>query len=442
MAMRQETRRAFTLGVFNGTLFEFAERLIDPPLVLTWFVNQLTPSNLLAGLVAPMSTGGWFLPQLFISGRVQRMERKMPSYILAAVIRSTSWLLLGLGVWLVDDPRLLLVSFFVLYAVARLASGLSGLAFFDIVGKTIPARRRGSFFAWRQLLGGALGLGAGWVVNVVLKHPALPFPHGHAFLFFLYFALIVPALTAFTFVREPPGAALVEPVGLRKQLRRARTVLYQNGVYRRYMSARLMLGLAGISLPFYGIYAKNVLHAADGMVGVYVGVRVAALLLFNLLWGSVSDRRGNRLVMRLLLAGNALTTLLALLMVAAVNLLQLRGSWLPFLALPLFVLDGAMRPAQVMVGSNFLLELAPEEERPLYLGFSNTLMGVAVLLSGLGGLLVDGFGFGALFAVSLALYLSGYALAGGLPEPRAGMAQEENERKHVDEQSDAEHSGD
>jgi hypothetical protein len=45
-------------------------------------------------------------------------------------------------------------------------------------------------------------------------------------------------------------------------------------------------------------------------------------------------------------------------------------------------------------------------------------MGIVVLISGLGGLIVDFLGFAGLFALSLGLYLAGYALATRLPEPR------------------------
>ncbi|MBN1954383.1 MAG: hypothetical protein JW900_04950, partial [Anaerolineae bacterium] len=63
LVQKREGRRSFALNVFNGVAFEFAERLIDPPLVLTWFVGQLTSSNLLVGLVVPLGDAGWFLPQ-------------------------------------------------------------------------------------------------------------------------------------------------------------------------------------------------------------------------------------------------------------------------------------------------------------------------------------------------------------------------------------------
>ena len=418
MLPEREVRRSFVLGILNGTAFGFAEALIDPPVVLTWFVSQLTSSNLLIGLVAPLGNAGWFLPQIFVSTRIQRMRRTMPAYVASAVIRTVAWLLVAAAVWMVDDPTLLLISFFALYSIARVSSGLGGLSFFDVIAKTVPARRRGSFFAWRQLVGGVLGLGGGWIVKTILNSPALPFPDGHAFLFLIYCVGMALGMLAFALVREPPGVVSAGPVTMDDQLRRSRRLVQADPVYRRYMAARVALGLTSVALPFYGVYAKNVLGASGGMAGIYVAARIGGTLIFNLPWGRLSDRRGNQLVMRLLSLGSGATALLALGLVGLIGLVQPQGSWLPYVALPIFFLDGAVRPAHIMVGSNFLLELAPEGERSLYLGLSNTLLGVVVLISGLGGLVVDAFGFAGVFALSIGLSVVAYVFASGLPEPR------------------------
>ena len=414
----REERRSFVLGVFNGAAFRFAESLIDPPLVLTWFVSDLTTSNLLRGLVAPLGDACWFLPQIFVSARVQRMRYKKPSYTWAAVGRTIAWVSLAVAVWFVHDPLLLLVGFFLLYMLARLLSGVAGLAFFDVVAKTVPARRRGRFFAWRQFLGGLFGLGGGWIVKTLINHPDLPFPRDYALLFALYCVTMAPGLFAFGLIREPPGAVVSEPVTVGEQLQRAFALLRLDQVYRRYIGARLILALALIALPFYGIYAKDVLGAPDWMVGVYSITRLAALLVSNLFWGWLSDRKGNRIVMRVLNANIGLNALLAAGLVVLVALLRPQGTWLPYLALPLYALDGAARPAYIMAGGSYLLELAPEKQRALYMGFTNTLMSVGILVSGMGGLVVDLIGFGGLFALAAGLCLAGYALATGLPEPR------------------------
>jgi MFS family permease len=238
-------------------------------------------------------------------------------------------------------------------------------------------------------------------------------------LFFLWGVFTIVTTTAFMGVREPPGVTVEAPTTATQLFKRAGHLLRQDKVFRRYIAARISLSLASIALPFYAVYARTGLGAPEGMVGVYVSVRVGAMLLSNLAWGRLSDAWGNRLAMRLMTVGNGLTVLLALLLLALVGGLRLQGAWLPYLAIPIFFLDGAVRPAQMMTGNNFLLELAPEAELPLYMGISNTIIGIALLFSGLGGILADLFGFVGVFVVSLGLYVIGYVLATALPEPRA-----------------------
>jgi MFS family permease len=418
---QKANRRNYVLGLANGALFRFGEALIDPPVVLTWFVSSLTSSNFIIGLISPLGMIGWFLPQLFVSERVQRMERKMPMYVLGGAIRTAAWLLLVVTMWLAQDPAVLLVGFFALYTIARVSSGVGGLPFFDIVAKIIPARRRGTFFGIRQLVGGVLGFGGAWIVARVLSDPALPFPRGHAVLFTVYALVTGLSVAALAATREPPGEARTEPATLGQQLRRARQLLRDDKIFRRHVAARASFGLAGIALPFYTVYAKNVLGAPEAMVGVYVAVRVGASLLFNLPWGRLSDLRGNRLVMRLLSLASGLSALLALALVVYVGLSRPREAWLPYLALPILFLEGATLPARMLVGNNFLLELVPESERPLYLGVASTLVGTILLLTLAGGLLADLMGFAGLFAVSLVLYLIAYRLATALPEPRSDV---------------------
>ncbi|MFL7792352.1 MAG: MFS transporter, partial [Anaerolineae bacterium] len=227
----------------------------------------------------------------------------------------------------------------------------------------------------------------------------------------------------FIAVREPPSVVAKEAVTLKEQLHRGGRLLRENRIYQRYLAVRMLLALTGIALPFYSVYAKNVLGAEAAMAGIYTATSIGARLLSNLAWGGISDRKGNLLVLRLLAAGRGLTLLLALVLVIFASLLKLEGDWLPYLAVPLFILDGATFPAGILSGSNFLAELVSEVERPIYLGMTNTLMGVFTLLSVLGGLLVDLLGFAGLFAVALVLCVIGLVLTAGLPEPRESTNQ-------------------
>lgn len=416
---QRKVRRSFALGVLNGALFQFSRALVDPALVLTWFVSELTQSSFLIGLVVPLTKGGWFLPQMFVSGYLQRRPRKLPFYVATGAVRLACWAMLAGLTWLVSDRDTLLVAFFVLYSLVQVTAGLAGIPFFDVVAKTIPATRRGSLFAWRQLLGGLLSIAAGWIVKQALNGGlGLPFPRGYAFLLTVSTGVIALALISFALIPEPKGAVVEERVRLGRQIRRAWSLANHDISFRLYLAARVALLFGGIAVPFYTVLAKEVLGAGVEMVGVYLIATQTAALATNLLWGRLSDRHGNRLVLRLTTAGKIVTTALALGLSVLVRSAGLGGWWLPYLMVPVFALEGALRPAGIIGGSNLLLEIAPPVERPVYLGFANTVLGLTLLATSTGGLIVGHLGFEGLFALALVCHSLAFVFSTRLREPR------------------------
>ncbi len=68
--------------------------------------------------------------------------------------------------------------------------------------------------------------------------------------------------------------------------------------------------------------------------------------------------------------------------------------------LAFFTIGG--RTAGIMMGgNNYILQHSPAEKRPLYIGLTNSTLGLTLLSASLGGLIVDEFGYGVLFLVVL-----------------------------------------
>lgn len=145
---QRHLKRNFSLGVLNGAIFNLFSALLDPSLVLSWFVSQLTTSNFLIGLIVPIQQVGWFLPQLLVSSYLQRRQRKLPFYAYMAGVRVAMWGLITLAVFLVEDAAVLRAVFFILLTAYSLGDGLAGISFVDIVAKAIPPTRRGAFFGF------------------------------------------------------------------------------------------------------------------------------------------------------------------------------------------------------------------------------------------------------------------------------------------------------
>jgi Na+/melibiose symporter-like transporter len=249
------------------------------------------------------------------------------------------------------DPILLLTVFFLLYTGNNLASGFAGTPFMDIVAKTIPVERRGTYFGGRDLWGALTAMAAGYFVSLLLNPNIAPaFPVNFGFIFLLAGIAVTAGLGAFSLVVEPAEISPVKSITFFEQVRAARHLVRGNGIYRRFLLARVVLAVSDIASPFYAIYATRVLGIPPETIGVYIGIATLAGLIANPLWSRTSDRRGNRIV--LLGAASCLVTLPLLALLFGL----LPSS--PALALPfglLFLLNGFARPAANIAYPSYLL---------------------------------------------------------------------------------------
>jgi MFS family permease len=407
-------QRNFRLGVLNGLLFTLAETLVDPTLVLVAFVGSLTHSPLWLGLVVPLRDGAWFLPQLWVSGFLQSRPRKITLYRWMVVVRMATWLLMTAAVFLIRHPGWLLAVFFVTYGVYALAAGVGGLPFLEVVSKTIPPRRRGQFFAWRLALGGLAAIGASVLVRYLLDDSGpLVFPHNFGLLFALGWIPALIGLAAFALIAEPPDRAeTVRPrASALAQLTRARQIIRSDGNYRYFLFLRMALLWGGAAIPFFAVYVQQHLGGPLSMVGVYLAVFTGSSLAANVLLGVFSARLGNRRTMVIASQASLIMTGVVLALMFLAEPLRVSGAVASLWLLPVFVLYGVRESAQSVSGQSLLLDIAPPSERTLYIGFTNSLLGLALLSTGLSGLVVARFGFVALTILAFGANLLGIAFA-------------------------------
>lgn len=414
----RDRRRNFFFGVVNGAVFRMADVFIDTQMVFTWFLMQLGVSNVLIGLVTPIRFGASFLLQILFSGYLQRKPYKLPFYQAVSVFRCSVLMAFAITVALAPPQSPWLpAAFFTVLVIYSVGAGLVGIPFMDMVGKIIPPARRGAFFSQRMFWGGITAFIASLVVGYVLEEPdGLHFPLNAAALFGL--ATVFYALTALSWsmVKEPPGTAVVERIPWIDQVRQGIAALADDAPYRTYVLARAALTFAQWAGPFYIVYARTTLGMPAAMLGVYLGARTVASILSNLLWGPVSDRSGSRRLLTLSSAVGLLAPLTALI----VGVLP-QGA---YVYTAVFVALGAYGAGAGIGVTNYLLDVAPPEARPLYLAFTNTLFGLLRFASVAGGFIVDQAGFTPLLVISGAFYALALILTLAMAEPRGRPATE------------------
>lgn len=418
-------KRNFFLGVFNGAMFNFAETLMSVDTVLTWFVQQLGGSYFLIGLVGPMRDAGWFLPQLFVSKWLEKKSHKMPQYRNMGVIRILAWLTWALSTLFIRDFNLLLLMFFIAYGVNAIASGLSGLSFMDIVAKTIPPRRRGSYFGNRLFFGAILAIGGSAIVSLTLERSnPINFPRDIGWLFLLSWVAASLGIFAFGYVIEPPGDVRLEETTMRSHVRRAARLTRHNEDFRYFLIARVLLMLSYVATPFYAVYSIEVLRAPAEIIGVYIAARTLASVIINPIWGRLSDRRSNRLVVRAATLIGMLVPAWAIFAPPLASTLHLDPT---YLFVPIFVLLGLYDTGVGIGETNLMFELAPDDDRAIYIGLTNTVMGIAYFSTIVSGLLVTWLGYNGVFILALIFFSVSLWAISRVSEPRAAAAEQSRE---------------
>lgn len=410
--IEKNLRYNYILGILNGGIFGFVDALASPSLTLALFVTQLGGSSFLVGLMSAIYNGGWFIPQFLVAHRLQRLPLKRPVYATAAFIRILCWLLIVLATYNIasTNPALLLGIFFVLMTIYSFVAGLAGNAFMTIVAKIIPMNRRGSFFGWREFCGTAAGLLAGYLVAVALSpERGLVFPENFGILFVLTLGAVGSGLLLFAQVREPREVIVGEAITFPEQLHAARGLLSRNLQYRRYLLTRFVLAAGDLATPFYAIFAIKQFGAPVEIVGLYIAVTTLTALLSTPILSWLSDH--HKLPWVLLLAAG--TTPLLPLFAFSFTMFA-RGDSAPVAFAIIFALYGIARTAANISFPTYLLNLAPPAERTLYIGFTNTMLGIATFIPIIGGTLLDLFGFAPLFIITFLMSGTGFWLALGL----------------------------
>jgi MFS family permease len=242
----------------------------------------------------------------------------------------------------------------------------------------------------------------------VLGKESIAFPTNFALLFFLAFAFLGVAYLALGSVREPVEEVHTSQRTFRRFLSKAAGILKSDSNYRRFLLVQILAGASGLALPFYVLYAREILNVRLEIVGIFLSAQMLGNVLSNLVWAHLSDFVGNRRVIQVSCFIALLVPLVALVTPPS----------MPYLFVVLFVFAGSFIAGRMIGRGNFILDIAPPKERPAYISLNGTLSFPIVVFPLLGGILVERVSYNFLFAVTLLVVLAGFLLSLGLKEPR------------------------
>ena len=406
-------KEVYAIFVWHGFFLALTRATLDPNTVFPALVATLVDSKTVFGLLYSVMLGVPFIFNIAFGHYLQDKPRKKPFLLLAIYLRVVAFLGIAAFTFFfaTSAPLVVLVSLFGWIFLFSFSGGFAGLAYADIIGTLAPKGTRGSLFASKQLAGSIAMLLGGMLVAGLLTLDSLPYPRNYALVLTTGAGGLFVAALAFWFIREEPRIVNEEPKeDFWSFLREVPSILRGDREFLRFILAGNLASFSLMLLPFYMIYAMDSFAGGEEFVGRFLLFQIAGAILSNLYWGYLSHRKGSKQVVRscILMGG--------LIPVVALMLRPLGPGAFAFV----FLLIGFVVSGRRVGFEPYLLDIAPEERRTIYVGINGTLNFSMVLLPALGGVFIDLLGFTATFLLTVAAMGAAFLLLGG-PEESAAL---------------------
>mgnify|MGYP000847068947 FL=1 len=386
-------------------LFSVGFAFFDPLVVVPAFVSEFTGSELLVGALSTLRVLMIAIPQVWAASVLEARPRMKALLIGSSVGGRLPILLLAVAVLLWTQTHVALVIGVLAFSVILFftSEGLNGVSWPALVGKVVPEGYRGRFFGIGQLLSSFGALAAGLLVNRILALSTVPLATRWGMLFLCGFVGLMLSVGSMLFIREEPVERTSDRVDVRESLRKMWRYLREDRWLRRLILVQLVLATPLATFAFFVVRARQTVPGAEAMVGTFLILQSVGSAVAALVGGMLVDRVGSWAAIR----AAALAEVLALAAAAVAGL----GTYpLPLYGLAFFLM-GFVNGASWWSFSAYLLEMASEARRPIYLATNGVLVSVTALNPVIVGALVAAIRPEGVFGAAAVLALVGLGLA-------------------------------
>ena len=382
-------------NAIHGFFLSVATTVAEPSTILPLIVHHFSSNLILVGLFASLLRGGAIAVQLFAAFYAQSYRRVLPALRIVFFFRFLFWFLIGAAIHFVGDRNPALTLWLIgigLFGFSFVA-GFGGIYFKEIIAKVFSREERGRTMADRQLFSSVGAIISGGIAGWVLQHYEAP--QSYAMLFMISAFLMALGLLAFATVEEPAK----ENISQREEsflrfLKNAWEILWED----QRLQIQIMASLLGYSfllgMPFVILQAKESIHLSGWIVGSFITVQMVGSVIGNFfLW----KRFGGRYAQMLQLAYALMITAFSFAFFA--DNVWLYGS--------IFLIFGIGIDGFRNADMNLVLEIAPEEKRPVYVAIQSTIVSIGLFFSIPGGIILEYFGYTVLYLITLLMLLTG-----------------------------------
>jgi MFS family permease len=403
-------KRTYAIFIWHGVFLALTRATLDPNTIFPALVTTLVDSKTVFGILYSIMLGVPLVFNIVFGHYLQDKPRKKPYLLLAIYLRVTAFLGMAAFTFFFAStaPLVVLVSLFGWIFLFSFSGGFASLAYADIIGKLAPKGTRGRLYASKQFAGSLAMLLGGVMVAGLWALESLPYPKDYALILTIGAAGLFVAALAFWFIQEDPMIQAEEPKeDFWRFLKQVPSIVRRDREFLRFILAGNLANFSLMLLPFYMIFAMDSFEIGQEYVGRFLLFQILGAIVSNLFWGYLSHRKGSKQVVRSCILMGGLIPVVALL------LRPLGPDAFAFV----FILVGFVISGRRVGFEPYLLDMAPDDSRTVYVGINGTLNFSMVVLPALAGVFIDLLGFTSTFVLTVVAMIIAHSFLGEPREP-------------------------
>jgi len=359
--------------IASNCLVRIGDTLSDPKTVLTWLLSALGAPAFAISMLVPIRESGSMLPQMFLSGFIQKFQKRKPIYVLGLIAQFLSIAAIGLSA-LFLSAQLAGYTIIISLALFATARAFCSITSKDLLGRAIPKGSRGKLSGIASSLSGIFAI---IIAITLLSNRDSIEPTLLAYLILGASSMWLLASIAYRFLHEPSNTPETKAKAITASIKQRLSLVSSDQKFRNFIIARTLLLGTALASPIIVVIAQQSGTHAHILVSFMIAGAVATASS-SIIWGKFSDK-ASHLAMALGGALSALTGILAItIFYFFPTIAKLSYTW-PCL----FFLFNIGYMGVRLGRTTWVVDAAEGNQRTNYVSTSNTIIAILIIFLGL-----------------------------------------------------------
>ena len=356
-------KRSYTGFLIHGIFLALAVTFTEINTVLPALIIQSGGSEIHIGILTTIMVGLPLISQLLFSPFLQSREKKKPYLLLGIYARVSAFYLIGFLLFASGSfsTAAVLILIYCGLIIFTLSGAFAGITYVSLIGSSIPQQLRNKFFLRKQFFWSIGVFISGFITRFVVSN--MEGLNTYGLLFILAASMLALGSTGFWLISEKP--AEVKKKKRESIFKSMSVILSKDKTFRNYAITANLLSSSIVMIPFYMKIFISEYDIDGSFIGNIVLLQIGGMILSNFLWPRIIKPLGFKGLLRI---QAVLGTVMPLLMVILV--FSGTGYRVIFFIVPVL---GAMSGAHKMSSEAVLVQISPDDKRPLYSGIYGAL---------------------------------------------------------------------